>query len=268
MDSEPPFKTHPLLDSQNVVHGFFGRRGGVSKTRKEGNFASLNVGQGSSDKSADIAENRRRVALALGTRRPNPRALWQYHSTEVLTITQTDWARTTEADRPKADGHVTQIPGIALSALSADCGPVLFFDPVSKTIGACHAGWRGAIDGITDATLQAMQDLGAKRETICAVLGPCISQQNYEVGPEFEATFVKRDAKNAEFFKACGADARAHFDLKAYIAARLKSQGLSQIAVMPDCTYGQPELYYSYRYNTHHGLGDYGRNISAIMLTE
>ncbi len=272
----PPFKTHNLLMGQNIAHGFFGRKGGVSeththkKTQKNGNYASLNTGQGSGDDPQAIRENRQRVARALGTSKDNLISLHQYHSTEVVTHT-TPLSPNLDPTRPKADGHVTQIPNLALSALGADCGPVLFFEPQTRIIGACHAGWRGAVTGITDATLEAMEALGAKREHIRAVLGPCISQVNYEVGAEFQNQFIERDPNYTVFFKSKighSRTPRAHFDLKAFILARLRKAGLQHVAALPDCTYAQADEYFSYRYNTHHALGDYGRNISAIMLTE
>ncbi len=261
------FKTHDLLSHPSLSHGFFGRQGGVSK----GSYQSLNTGRGSDDLPENVAENRKRVAQQIGTNPQNLLSLWQHHSTDVL-IVETSFGK----DRPKADGIVTQTPGLALSALAADCGPVLFHDPESQTIGACHAGWRGALNGITEATIKAMTKLGAKRENIRAVLGPCISLPSYEVGPEFRDVFVNASQDYERFFAIpetkktteSAYKARPHFDLKAFILARLTESGLSQIAALEDCTYAQSETYFSYRYNTHHSLGDYGRNISVIMLTE
>lgn len=267
MDSKPPFKTHNLLNTLSLSHGFFGRRGGISKTTQDGNYAGLNAGHGSGDVTKDVSENRNRVAHALGAKPQNLLSLHQYHSTDVVTLTK----KNGNPVRPKADGHVTQIRGLALSALGADCGPVLFCDPNSQIIGACHAGWRGAVSGITDNTILAMEAIGAKRENIRAVLGPCISQKNYEVGSDFQEDFVKRDPDYAVFFKTLTGHSgkpKAHFDLKAFIISRLKQAGLTQISALSDCTYEEPEHYFSYRYNTHYGLGDYGRNISAIILTE
>lgn len=250
------FKTHDLLTSPGVSHGFFSRKGGVS----DGTYASLNVGRGSGDDPANVAENRERVAQAIGTNADHLLGLWQCHSRDVL-ILDAPLGDT----RPKADGLVTKTRGLALSALAADCGPLLFSDPKAEVIGACHAGWRGALSGITDATIDAMESLGAKRERIRAVLGPCISQDNYEVGSEFRDTFVAEDETYDRFFKL-GAGGKPNFDLKRFILMRLRRAGLSYIDALPDCTYGLPEDYFSYRYNTHNGVSDYGRNISAIML--
>ncbi len=261
------FKTHDLLSQPGVSHGFFGRHGGVSK----GAYESLNTGRGSADLAKNVNQNRQRVASHMGCRAQNLLSLWQHHSTDVL-IVETSFGD----DRPKADGLVTQTPGLALSALAADCGPVLFYDPQSQTIGACHAGWRGALNGITEATIKAMTTLGARRETIRAVLGPCISLASYEVGYEFKENFIKTNPDYEVFFSIPDTTQtpktdtlrRPHFDLKAFILARLAESGLEKIAALPDCCYAQPEAYFSYRYNTHHNLGDYGRNISVIMLTE
>lgn len=253
-----PFKAHELLTHDNITHGFFGRQGGVS----EGQYTSLNVGQGSQDTSANITENRTRVAASLGTSEPKLLSLSQIHSTEVLIIDAPF-----DGTPPKADGLVTKTPGLAISALSADCGPILFCDPDVRIIGACHAGWRGALSGVTTETIRAMESLGAARENIHAVLGPCISQDSYEVGHDYRDTFVAENEAHDRFFHL-GPNRKPHFDLKRFILAKLRKDGLIHIEALPDCTYAQPQHYFSYRYNTHHDLGDYGRNISAIMLTE
>ena len=256
----PPFKTDELFSSSAIAHGFFGRQGGVST----GQYSSLNAGHGSDDKAENVAKNRQRVATALGAKQLL--SLHQIHSREVAVIDAPFTAP------PKADGMVTRRAGIALSALSADCGPVLFADPNAGVIGACHAGWRGALSGITDATIDAMTTLGAARDNITAVLGPCISQPSYEVGESFRDTFIGERAIYDRFFRL-GPDKdsgprQPHFDLKAFILHRLREAGLTRIAALPDCTYAQPSDYFSYRYNTHKGIADYGRNISAIMLRE
>ncbi len=257
------FKTHDLIEHHTLSHGFFGRKGGLST----GVYDSLNAGYGSADKVENITENRKRIARAIGCSPPHLLSLWQHHSTDVVIVDAPF-----KDMRPKADGLVTQTPGIALSALAADCGPVLLHDPESGTIGACHAGWRGALDGITESTIEAMERSGAKRENIRAVLGPCISQISYEVGPEFKSRFILKDKNTERFFRPGPAKAngerRAHFDLKGFILARLAQSGLIHISALTDCTYANPHTYYSYRYNTHHGLNDYGRNISTIMLIE
>ena len=251
-----PLKSHELLNHEAVAHGFFGRQGGVS----EGQYSSLNVGQGSQDCPANITENRARIAVTLGTTEPNLLSLSQIHSSEVL-IVDAPFSGTP----PKADGLVTKTPGLAISALAADCGPVLFSDPNAQIIGACHAGWRGALAGVTTETIRAMESLGASRENIHATLGPCISQDSYEVGHEFRDTFAAENEAHDRFFKL-GPNSKPHFDLKRFILAKLRKDGLSKIDALPDCTYAQPDDYFSYRYNTHHDIGDYGRNISVIML--
>ena len=253
-----PHKTHNLLDHIGIAHGFFGREGGVSG----GQYASLNVGQGSQDDPENVTENRARVAKAIGTSEPHLLSLSQIHSTEVL-IVDKPFAGTP----PKADGLVTKTPNLAISALAADCGPVLLCDPKAQVIGACHAGWRGALAGITTETLRAMESLGASRENIHAVLGPCISQDSYEVGHEYRDSFVAENESHDRFFRL-GPNQKPHFDLKRFILAKLRNDGVIHIDALPDCTYAQPEAYYSYRYNTHKDIGDYGRNISVIMLTE
>ena len=264
------FKTHNLLDRPEISHGFFGRKGGVST----GQFGSLNAGQGSEDRPENVKENRSRIARALGTTHDRLLSNYQIHSSDVVII---DGPRAAGEERPKADGMVTARTGIALSALGADCGPVLFFDPKASVIGACHAGWGGALKGITTSTIKAMESLGAQREHIIAVLGPCISQDNYEVGHDFRDTFVAENESYDRFFKLGpeksnpgkpNHERRPHFDLKRFILARIRDEGVTQIDALPDCTYGDPENYFSYRYNTHQGVEGYGRNISAIMLKE
>ncbi len=256
------FKTHELLDHPHFLHGFFTRKGGASS----GAYESLNTGAGSDDDLACIAENRSRVAAALGTAPECLLSLSQIHSIDVMIIDAPF-----SGENPKADGLVTRTPGLAISALAADCGPILFCDPQAKIIGACHAGWRGALSGITDQTINAMESIGAQRRNIHAVLGPCISQPSYEVGPEFRDTFVAEDEVYDRFFKLGPAKEdgmrRPHFDLKRFILMRLRRAGLTRIDALPDCTYLQPDDYFSYRYNTHNNISDYGRNISAIMLT-
>jgi len=258
-----PFKTHDLLTHPTLSHGFFGRNGGVST----GQFASLNTGLGSEDEPELVFENRRRVAEAIGTSEPRLLSNYQIHSAEVV-IVDAPWTGV----RPKADGLVTKTPGLALSALGADCGPVLFHDPEAQIIGACHAGWGGALKGITTSIIRTMESIGAKRENIKAVLGPCISQTNYEVGHDFRDSFVAENESYDRFFELGpmkeGEERKPHFDLKRFILARLRAEGVTRIDCLPDCTYGEPEAYFSYRYNTHQGVSGYGRNISAIMLKQ
>ena len=262
-----PFKTHDLLQHKGIAHGFFGRRGGVSQNQYE----SLNVGAGSNDLPENIAVNRALVAGALGTSQSCLLSLSQIHSSDVLII-DAPFNEPVSGRLPQADGFVTKTPGLAISALSADCGPVLLCDPAAKVIGACHAGWKGALSGVTTETIRAMESIGAKRENIHAVLGPCISQDNYEVGHEFRDSFVAEDETYDRFFRLGSPlipeSDKPHFDLKRFILVKLRKEGLTRIDMLADCTYGLPQDYFSYRYNTHQGVQGYGRNISAIILTE
>ena len=256
------FLTHESLELAGVAHGFFTRQGGVSS----GIYASLNAGEGSDDDKDNVTENRTRIATALGTSHDHLLSVHQYHSTDVLIVDGPF-----DGPRPKADGLVTKTPGLALSALAADCGPVLMIDPESRVIGACHSGWRGALSGITDETIRAMEMIGAERSRIRAVLGPCIGPDNYEVGHEFRDSFVAENEAHDRFFELGpekeNGERRPHFNLKRFILARLRRVGITHCEALPHCTYAIPDLFFSYRYNTHQGIRDYGRNISAIMLT-
>lgn len=245
----PPFDTH---DALSVPHGFFGRVGGVS----EGVYASLNAGQRFDDNPVHVASNRAQVAEALGA--DHLLSLAQDHSTDVAIIE-------TPPDMPiTADGLVTNVPGLAVSALSADCGPVLLQDAEAGIVAACHAGWRGAVAGIVESTVSAMCELGAQPARISAVLGPCISQTSYEVGEEFKATILEISADFDRFF-APGPTGVPHFDLPGFILSRLSACGIENSHWTGDCTYADAARYFSYRRNTHEGLSGYGRNISAIM---
>ncbi|MEY8837867.1 peptidoglycan editing factor PgeF [Cribrihabitans sp. XS_ASV171] len=238
-----------------IRHGFFTRRGGASS----GIFAGLNCGRGSSDQNEAVALNRTRVAEAFGVESDALMGVHQVHSADVVTVT----GPTT--DRPKADALVTATPGLALSVLTADCQPVLFADPEAGVIAAAHAGWRGAMDGILEATLDAMEALGARRERTLAAIGPTISQGSYEVGPEFLEEFMDEDPDNARFF-ANGESDRMLFDLPAYGLHRLRMAGVAEAEWIRQCTYSDPSRFYSYRRSTHRGEADYGRLISAIRL--
>jgi YfiH family protein len=239
-----------------ISHGFFGRQGGVS----QGKYASLNVGQGSDDNPDHVTKNRSLVAVNLGTDERSLLSVHQYHSTEVV-IADGPWS----GERPKADAIVTGTPGLAISALAADCAPVLFADPHARIIGAAHAGWRGALAGVTDKTVEAMEALGAKRSNIVAAVGPCIGPDSFEVGPEFVDQFMANHVETKDLFTP-GTDDRSYFDVKTYLIRRLEGLGLTSVDALPDCTYAQPDDYFSYRYNSHKGIADYGRNISVIML--
>ncbi|WP_170607254.1 peptidoglycan editing factor PgeF [Ruegeria arenilitoris] len=239
-----------------VKHGFFSRRGGASS----GIFAGLNCGFGSSDLTEAVALNRRRVAEAMEVGPDALVGVHQVHSPAVLTVDSP-----IEGSKPKADALVTSTPGLALTVLTADCQPVLFSDPDAKVIGAAHAGWRGALDGVLEATLDAMETLGARRSNTSAVIGPTISQRAYEVGPEFMDEFLMASHDNARFF-ANGQGDRLHFDLPAFGLHRLREAGVGQSEWTRHCTYSDPEKFFSYRRATHAKEADYGRLIAAIRL--
>ncbi|MDO9524663.1 MAG: peptidoglycan editing factor PgeF [Gemmobacter sp.] len=238
-----------------VRHGFFTRRGGASS----GIFQGLNCGPGSSDMAEMVAINRARVAQAMDVTPERLVTVSQVHSADVVIISNP------LIDRPRADALVTATPGIALAVLTADCLPVLFFDPHARVIGAAHAGWRGAFDGVLEATLGAMERLGADRASITAVIGPSISQAAYEVGPEFIQRFLDEDPDLSRFF-AAGAGDRAQFDLPGYGLHRLRQAGVGHAEWNRHCTYRDPERFYSYRRSQHLNEADYGRLISAIRL--
>ncbi len=239
-----------------VPHGFFTRAGGVST----GLYAQLNCGPGSSDDPHAVQENRRRVATALGAAY-GLATLYQVHGREVVTVTG-DYDI---GQRPKADGLVTARRGIALGVLSADCAPVLFADAVAGVIGACHAGWRGALAGVTDATVAAMEALGAQRNRIAAAIGPCIGQPSYEVSAPFRAEFLAADIGNDRFFGPGKRDGHWQFDLPGYLMQRLKTAGISAESLGLD-TCSDPARFFSYRRMTLAGEADYGRQVSAIAL--
>lgn len=245
--------THELLDG--TTHGFFTRSGGASS----GVFAGLNCGFGSSDQHDIVAINRARVAKQLGVPSDALVGVHQFHSADVVTVTQPT------ADKPKADALVTATKGIALSVLTADCQPVLFADQKAGVIGAAHAGWQGALNGVLDATVDAMVALGAQRGDIVAVIGPSISQRSYEVGPEFAERFIDEDHDNARFF-ANGIGDKMQFDLPAFGLARLRAAGVKDAAWSRHCTYSDPDRFYSYRRSVHKKEADYGRLIAAICL--
>jgi len=236
-------------------HGFFTRRGGASS----GVFQGLNCGPGSSDQSEIVAINRGRVAQAMQTEPDHLITVHQVHSATVAHVTGP------LADKPRADAIVTATPGLALSVLTADCQPVLFADMEASVIGAAHAGWRGALDGVLEATVDAMEGLGANRADIRAVIGPTISQCAYEVGPEFLAEFVSDDPETTRFF-AQGTGDRMLFDLPGFGLHRLRGAGVGHAEWTRHCTYSDPERFFSYRRSTHAGEADYGRLIASIRL--
>lgn len=250
--------TLEILTSDTLAplrHGFFTRRGGASS----GIFRGLNCGMGSSDQAEIVAINRARAAEALQLAPDRLITLHQTHSANVAVIE-------TPAPGPiRADAMVTRTPALALGILTADCQPVLFADRSAGVIGAAHAGWRGAMDGILEATLDAMERLGAQRGAISAVIGPTISQAAYEVGPDFMQDFLDDDPENARFF-AGGQGDRALFDLPGYGLHRLRRAGIKQAEWIRHCTYGDESRFFSYRRATHAGEADYGRLIAAIRL--
>jgi YfiH family protein len=209
-----------------------------------------------------VAENRRRMTEHLGLRPDALVSLHQIHSPDAVVVEQ-PWGRD---QRPRADGMATRMAGLALGITTADCGPILFADAKAGVVGAAHAGWRGAISGVLEATLAAMQSLGARRERVVAVLGPTIRQEAYEVGPELVAQFREADRANERFFRAAARDGHALFDLPGLIRARLEAAGLAAVADLGLCTYADESRFYSYRRATHRGEPDYGRLISAIAL--
>ena len=246
------------LAPQGVGHGFFTRAGGVS----EGLYRGLNAGVGSQDSRENVAENRTRIATSLGVAPQNLLSLYQIHSADALTV-----RAAFNGERPKADALVTDRPGLALGVLSADCGPVLYADAEAGVIGAAHAGWKGALTGILESTVEAMERLGAKRERIVAVLGPAIGPENYEVGPEFVARFASESAENELYFTPSAKPGHSLFDLNRYTLDRLARAGVAACGT-GNCTYADEAQFYSYRRATHRGEGDYGRQMSAIVLEE
>jgi len=259
MTDRPPFRKADALSALRIAHGFFGRKGGVST----GLYESLNCGPGSGDDRASVIENRARAIAALG---PGTKlvTLYQIHSTQAVMVTA-PWEI---ADNPKADAFATNKSGIALGILTADCAPILLTDADAHVIGAAHAGWGGALAGVTESVVTAMEHLGAKRERIAAAIGPCITQPSYEVGPEFKPRFVAADTANERFFEPSTRAAHWQFDLPAYVAHRLRQSGIGTIEMMPKCTYLGAEDYFSYRRTTHRKEADYGRQLSAIMLMD
>ena len=237
-----------------VAHGFLGRRGGVST----GIVAGLNVGLGADDDPAAVAENRRLAMLSV---LPGARLVtcYQVHSADAVTVL----APFADDLRPHADALVTDRPGLLLGILTADCAPVLLADRAAGIVGAAHAGWKGALGGVTDATLMAMETLGADRSRIVAAVGPCIARASYEVDDAFLARFAAADRDNDRFF-ASGREGHHRFDLEAYVAHRLAVSGVGTVETLGLDTYADPERFYSYRRATHRGEPSYGRQISLI----
>ncbi len=243
-------------DLAPVAHGFFGRAGGASS----GVFEGLNCGAGSSDQAEAVRINRARVATALGLDGSGLLTVHQTHSADVVTVTGPFGG-----PPPEADAMVSATPGLGLAVLAADCQPVLFADPAAGVVGAAHAGWKGALAGVLEKTVEAMVALGAQRGRIAAVIGPSISQRAYEVGPEFFETFHDADEGYARFFAGGDGD-RMHFDLPGFGLARLRAAGVGSAAWTRHCTYSDPARFFSYRRSVHDREADYGRLMSAIRL--
>lgn len=241
----------------NIRHGFFTRRGGVST----GVYASLNCGLGSGDAPENVRQNRGRVAAALGIE--TLAGVHQVHGRAVHVIRTGEDALL----RPQADGLVTDVPGIGLSVLTADCAPVLFADPKANVIGAAHAGWKGALSGIGDAVIDAMVQLGAQRGAIIAAIGPSISQSAYEVGADFEQNYLSQDPSSASFFAKSASPGKRQFALAAYVAVRLQRAGIGTLKNLDLCTYQDEARFFSFRRTTHRQEKDYGRAISVIALS-
>ena len=249
---------HEMLDLPGIRHGFFTRAGGIS----EGLFASLNCGFGSGDDAGRVAENRARVARQLSVAPERLVTCHQNHSAEAVAV-ETPWPR--EA-APRADGMVTTQPGIALAVLAADCAPVLLADPKGRVVGACHAGWRGALGGIVDSTVEEMMRQGARLERLVAVVGPCIGKLSYEVGPEFPAPFLAADPTDADLFNPAARADHFLFDLAGYVLRRLGRLGVGAAAATGGDTVADEQRFFSYRRACLRGERVYGRLISAIAL--
>jgi polyphenol oxidase len=252
-----PVRSAMLSQLSGITHGFYGRTGGVST----GIYESLNAGPGSNDDSANVTENRRRIALDMGVTPDRLMSAYQVHSADALMVD-----KPFSGERPKVDALVTRCPSLATTILTADCAPILFADPSARIVAAAHAGWKGALGGILEATLEKMCKLGASKSRIVAAVGPCIGQASYEVGPEFVATFINSDGAYERFFIP-GTDDRSFFDLKRFCAARLRVAGVGAIDVLPHDTCALADDFFSNRRRNLMGEPDYGRNLSAIRIT-
>jgi len=247
----------PLLAAiPGLRHAFFTRDGGVSG----GFYGSLNGGVGSGDEPGNVAENRRRMAEQMGVAPEHFLSAWQIHSPDAVVATG-PWP----GERPRADAIVTRTEGLALGVTAADCGPILFVDPNARVIGAAHAGWKGALTGVLESTVEAMEKLGAERGGIVAAIGPLIRQHSYEVGGEFVERFLEADAENAMFFLPATREGHAMFDLAGFIRMRLENAGVLMIDDIGVDTYSD-ERFYSYRRSVHRNEPDYGRHVHAIAL--
>jgi len=248
-----------LKQHSNIQHGFFGRKGGVS----DGIYTSLNCGYGSHDSHENVTQNRQLVAREFSIIEHSLITINQIHSNKTLTL-YNNTSRDTLSD---GDALATSQAGLALAIQTADCVPVLFSDAKNRVIGAAHAGWKGAISGVTDNTISAMEKLGAEASEITASIGPCIAQPSYEISQEFYDTFIADDAANATFFKD-GKAGHYYFDIKSYVAARLAASGIKTISVLGNDTCAEEEFFFSNRRRNLRGEPDYGRQLSVIMLKD
>jgi YfiH family protein len=249
-----------LNDEPRIRHAFFTREGGVSG----GIYASLNCGFGSGDDPACVTRNRAAASARLGITAEGLVSCHQVHGTEIVTV-ERPWHR---ERNPRADGMVTAVPGIALGVLAADCAPVLFADPEAGVVGAAHGGWRGALAGVMEATVAAMEALGARAGHLRAGIGPCIAQPSYEVGPDFAARFAAEDPASDAFFRPAPRAGHFLFDLPGYIAQRLTRRGVAAVERTPHDTAAEEALFFSYRRACRRGERDYGRGLAAIALAE
>ncbi|HTR15122.1 MAG TPA: peptidoglycan editing factor PgeF [Roseiarcus sp.] len=256
--SGAPFLTANVLRLEGVTHAFFTRAGGVSK----GVYASLNGGVGSRDLPEAVMENRARMSAALGVAAGRLAVPFQVHSPDAVAISE-HWAPDA---RPRCDGIVTATRGLALGVTGADCGMILFADAEARVVGAAHAGWKGALNGVVEATVKVMEAHGARRARIAAALGPCIAQESYEVGPEFVAAFAAAGEETGRFFVESQKPGHSMFDLKAYIAERVARAGVPTFEDLGLDTYADQARFFSYRRTTHRKEPDYGRLVSAIAL--
>ncbi len=246
------------LSVQGISHGFFTRLGGVS----DGIYSSLNCGYGSGDDTENVTKNRFIVADLLGSTCKRVNTPFQTHSADVI-VADGGWER---EDAPKADGIVTTHANVVIGVLSADCAPVLFIDPVNRVIAATHAGWRGAVGGVLEQTIEVMRSQGAEKRHIIATVGPAISQDSYEVGDEFLAHFLSIDETYASFFQQNPVTLKQHFNLPGFAVSRLHKCGIKKVSSLPYCTYKCESLFFSYRRNCHNSVADYGRQVSSIVI--
>jgi YfiH family protein len=249
-----------LSHAENIRHGFFTREGGIS----QGIYKSRNCGFGSGDRPEKVHQNREIALKELGLKGAVLATVQQVHSTMVVEVVE-PWKR---ENMPKADGMVSRTEGVALGILTADCAPVLFADSNARVVGAAHAGWRGAKDGILRATIEAMVELGSDVRNIKAAVGPCIRQPSYEVGPEFQRAFIVEDSSAETFFIPSSQPDYFMFDLAGFVERQIRSLGLWQVDIVDVDTYRDENCFFSYRRATHRGESDYGRGLSAIILTK